>query len=103
MVILLRGRGFPTPPVNIASVVAAAEIFSGRVDFSGHFRRLLIPHLPFFLRPPFHATRLVCGTARMDADQFSFGPYKIDPSEVFYSTILSYAMVNLRPVLPGVW
>ncbi|GAV80935.1 HIT domain-containing protein [Cephalotus follicularis] len=31
---------------------------------------------------------------------YVFGPYKIDPKEVFYSTNLSYAMVNLRPLLP---
>ncbi|XP_020100731.1 bifunctional bis(5'-adenosyl)-triphosphatase/adenylylsulfatase FHIT [Ananas comosus] len=35
------------------------------------------------------------------AEPYIFGPYKIDPMEVFYSTPLSYAMVNLRPVLPG--
>ncbi|MED6118710.1 hypothetical protein PIB30_005182 [Stylosanthes scabra] len=32
---------------------------------------------------------------------FKFGPYKIHRSEVFYATNLSYAMVNLRPLLPG--
>jgi bis(5'-adenosyl)-triphosphatase len=32
---------------------------------------------------------------------YAFGPYKIDPREVFYATPLSYAMVNLRPLLPG--
>ncbi|KAG8050764.1 hypothetical protein GUJ93_ZPchr0009g850 [Zizania palustris] len=31
---------------------------------------------------------------------YKFGPYKIDATEVFYSSPLSYAMVNLRPVLP---
>ncbi|KAJ4837959.1 hypothetical protein Tsubulata_015678 [Turnera subulata] len=35
------------------------------------------------------------------AQSFTFGPYKIDPKEVFYSTHLSYAMVNLRPLVPG--
>ncbi|MED6196768.1 hypothetical protein PIB30_050477 [Stylosanthes scabra] len=33
--------------------------------------------------------------------EFKFGPYKIHKSEVFYATNLSYAMVNLRPLLPG--
>jgi hypothetical protein len=33
--------------------------------------------------------------------QYKFGPYKIDAREVFHSTPLSYAMVNLRPLLPG--
>ncbi|KAK4408758.1 Bifunctional bis(5'-adenosyl)-triphosphatase/adenylylsulfatase FHIT [Sesamum angolense] len=31
-----------------------------------------------------------------------FGPYKIGAKEVFYSTQLSYAFVNLRPVVPGI-
>ncbi|PPD90864.1 hypothetical protein GOBAR_DD12195 [Gossypium barbadense] len=38
---------------------------------------------------------------KMSTEFYSFGPYKIDPKEVFYSTPLSYAMVNLRPVVPG--
>ncbi|XP_042030566.1 bifunctional bis(5'-adenosyl)-triphosphatase/adenylylsulfatase FHIT-like [Salvia splendens] len=37
----------------------------------------------------------------MESESFTFGPYKIDPKEVFYSTQLSYAMVNSRPLLPG--
>ncbi|XP_076917552.1 bifunctional bis(5'-adenosyl)-triphosphatase/adenylylsulfatase FHIT-like isoform X1 [Bidens hawaiensis] len=37
----------------------------------------------------------------MEVQQYKFGPYKIDQKEVFYSTDLSYALVNLRPVLPG--
>ncbi|KAL2938887.1 Bifunctional bis(5'-adenosyl)-triphosphatase/adenylylsulfatase FHIT [Bienertia sinuspersici] len=36
----------------------------------------------------------------MASESFKFGPYKIDPKEVFYSTTHSYAMVNLRPLLP---
>ena len=35
------------------------------------------------------------------AAQYKFGPYKIDAREVFHATDLSYAMVNLRPLLPG--
>ncbi|XP_050942339.1 bifunctional bis(5'-adenosyl)-triphosphatase/adenylylsulfatase FHIT isoform X1 [Cucumis melo] len=35
------------------------------------------------------------------SDHYTFGRYKIDPKEVFYCTTLSYAMVNLRPLLPG--
>uniref|UniRef100_A0A0D9XNI3 Bis(5'-adenosyl)-triphosphatase n=2 Tax=Oryzinae TaxID=1648021 RepID=A0A0D9XNI3_9ORYZ len=31
---------------------------------------------------------------------YKFGPYKIDAREVFHSTPLSYAIVNLRPLLP---
>jgi bis(5'-adenosyl)-triphosphatase len=37
----------------------------------------------------------------MAAQDYTFGPYKIHHTEVFYSTDLSYAMVNLRPLLPG--
>jgi hypothetical protein len=36
-----------------------------------------------------------------EGEVFTFGPYKKDRREVFYSTPLSYALVNLRPVLPG--
>ncbi|KAH9308928.1 hypothetical protein KI387_036839, partial [Taxus chinensis] len=32
---------------------------------------------------------------------YCFGAYKIDKNEVFYATELSYALVNLRPVVPG--
>ncbi|XVF82776.1 hypothetical protein PTKIN_Ptkin16aG0076700 [Pterospermum kingtungense] len=38
---------------------------------------------------------------QMSTECYKFGPYKIDPKEVFYSTALSYAMVNLRPVVPA--
>nr|GEZ41792.1 bifunctional bis(5'-adenosyl)-triphosphatase/adenylylsulfatase FHIT [Tanacetum cinerariifolium] len=39
--------------------------------------------------------------AQMEGGGYKFGPYKIDDKEVFYSTELSYALVNLRPLLPG--
>lgn len=35
------------------------------------------------------------------SEHYMFGPYKINQNEVFYSTQLSYAFVNLRPVVPG--
>lgn len=38
---------------------------------------------------------------QMASQDYTFGPYKIHHNEVFYSTDLSYAMVNLRPLLPG--
>ncbi|THG16160.1 hypothetical protein TEA_014471 [Camellia sinensis var. sinensis] len=37
----------------------------------------------------------------MNSELYTFGPYKITPKEVFYSTDLCFAMVNLRPVVPG--
>ncbi|KAH7863160.1 hypothetical protein Vadar_014088 [Vaccinium darrowii] len=39
--------------------------------------------------------------SKMESEHYMFGPYKIHQKEVFYSTDLSYAMVNLRPLLPG--
>ncbi|XP_034921394.1 bifunctional bis(5'-adenosyl)-triphosphatase/adenylylsulfatase FHIT isoform X2 [Populus alba] len=33
----------------------------------------------------------------MTTEYYQFGPHKIDPKQVFYSTNLSYATVNLRP------
>ncbi|XP_018818253.1 bifunctional bis(5'-adenosyl)-triphosphatase/adenylylsulfatase FHIT [Juglans regia] len=38
---------------------------------------------------------------KMSSESYTFGPYKIPHEEVFYSSQLSYAMVNLRPVVPG--
>ncbi|KAH9648494.1 Bifunctional bis(5'-adenosyl)-triphosphatase/adenylylsulfatase FHIT [Citrus sinensis] len=47
------------------------------------------------------ASKIKSASAQMSSTtQFTFGPYKIDAKEVFYSTPLSYAMVNLRPLLP---
>ncbi|XP_063942293.1 bifunctional bis(5'-adenosyl)-triphosphatase/adenylylsulfatase FHIT-like [Daucus carota subsp. sativus] len=43
-----------------------------------------------------HHTHSTC----MEAE-YVFGAYKIHPKEVFYSSHLSYAMVNLRPLLAG--
>uniref|UniRef100_A0A251U818 Putative HIT-like domain-containing protein n=1 Tax=Helianthus annuus TaxID=4232 RepID=A0A251U818_HELAN len=37
----------------------------------------------------------------MADETYKFGPYTIYQKESFYSTDLSYAFVNLRPVLPG--
>ncbi|XP_074333763.1 uncharacterized protein LOC141671418 isoform X3 [Apium graveolens] len=42
-----------------------------------------------------------CTIPKKEIDKFTFGPYKIDNKGVFYSSNLSYAMVNLRPLLPG--
>jgi hypothetical protein len=33
--------------------------------------------------------------------QYSFGPWPISPDEVFAKTQLSYAFVNLKPIVPG--
>ncbi|XP_058075221.1 bifunctional bis(5'-adenosyl)-triphosphatase/adenylylsulfatase FHIT isoform X2 [Magnolia sinica] len=38
---------------------------------------------------------------KMESEFYTFGPYKINQKEVFYSTALSYALVNLKPVIPG--
>ncbi|PON69536.1 Histidine triad (HIT) protein [Parasponia andersonii] len=38
----------------------------------------------------------------MDTEKnYTFGPHKISIKDVFYTTHLSFAFVNLRPVLPG--
>ncbi|XP_047322972.1 bifunctional bis(5'-adenosyl)-triphosphatase/adenylylsulfatase FHIT-like [Impatiens glandulifera] len=39
--------------------------------------------------------------SKMDLDFFAFGPHKIHKEEVFYTSDLSFVMVNLRPVVPG--
>ncbi|KAL7582270.1 hypothetical protein Lser_V15G42070 [Lactuca serriola] len=50
----------------------------------------------------FHIARAsFASSTQMEAEHYKFGPYKIDQKEVFYSTDLSYALVNLRPLLPA--
>ncbi|KAL3850507.1 hypothetical protein ACJIZ3_012389 [Penstemon smallii] len=49
----------------------------------------------------FHISRASSSFTKMDSESYMFGPYKINPKEVFYSTQFSYALVNLRPVVPG--
>ncbi|AQK79121.1 Bifunctional bis(5'-adenosyl)-triphosphatase/adenylylsulfatase FHIT [Zea mays] len=69
---------------------------------------LPLPPLPGLLRrlPP-HRRALSSSSGSiplpppvMEAS-YKFGPYKIDAREVFHATPLSYAMVNLRPLLPA--
>ncbi|XP_048425988.1 bifunctional bis(5'-adenosyl)-triphosphatase/adenylylsulfatase FHIT [Pyrus x bretschneideri] len=51
-------------------------------------------HYTLFIKPKQMASQ-------MASESFKFGPYKIDGRGVFYTTNLSYAMVNLRPLVPG--
>ncbi|XP_020680828.1 uncharacterized protein LOC110098352 [Dendrobium catenatum] len=83
---------------KISAVSAAGEFLCSGFSFS---RCLFIPKLTFNRRFSSPTARLFHAMAQKESEQFSFGPYKINPSEVFYSTKLSYALVNLRPLLPG--
>ncbi|KAF7816267.1 Bifunctional bis(5'-adenosyl)-triphosphatase/adenylylsulfatase FHIT [Senna tora] len=59
------------------------------------FPRSFLPHSSISLQ-----VRSISSSAiKMTSEHYTFGPYKIHQSEVFYSTHLSYAMVNLRPLL----
>ncbi|KAM5582898.1 hypothetical protein ABKV19_003016 [Rosa sericea] len=49
------------------------------------------------IHTPFSSTT----STKMALESYTFGPYKKDSREVFYNTNLSYALVNLRPVVPG--
>ncbi|KAF9592630.1 hypothetical protein IFM89_016278 [Coptis chinensis] len=62
---------------------------------------------PFFLKPistfypSLHFSSSTSYPKIMGSvEGYKFGPYKIDEKEVFYSTGLSYALVNLKPLLP---
>ncbi|KAH0462656.1 hypothetical protein IEQ34_010231 [Dendrobium chrysotoxum] len=85
---------------KISAVRAAGEFLCSRFSFS---RCLFIPKLTVNRRLPSPTARLFHGMAQTESEQFTFGPYKINPNEVFYSTKLSYALVNLRPLLPVVF
>uniref|UniRef100_A0A7N0TI67 Bis(5'-adenosyl)-triphosphatase n=1 Tax=Kalanchoe fedtschenkoi TaxID=63787 RepID=A0A7N0TI67_KALFE len=63
--------------------------------------RLVIPsHTPAHRQPRIAAPIPASLYSTMASELYAFGPYKISQNEVFYSTQLSYAMVNLRPVVP---
>ncbi|CAK9134896.1 unnamed protein product [Ilex paraguariensis] len=53
------------------------------------------------LRQCLHIVRASSSTHKMESEYYTFGPYKIGHKEVFYFNDLSYAMVNLRPVVPA--
>ncbi|PIA59722.1 hypothetical protein AQUCO_00400548v1 [Aquilegia coerulea] len=56
----------------------------------------------FFKNPTSHFSSSVNHPTKiMASNSYKFGPYKISEKEVFYTTQLSYAMVNLRPLVPG--
>ena len=40
-------------------------------------------------------------TTMSASNNYQFGPFQISPDHVFYSTPLSAAFVNLRPIVPG--
>ncbi|KAL7124639.1 hypothetical protein ABFS83_14G062100 [Erythranthe nasuta] len=67
-----------------------------------HFRRHFEPSLSSGVASPRASSSFTHNSdqAEMESESYAFGPYKINPSEVFYSTQLSYALVNLRPLLP---
>ncbi|XP_010922832.1 bifunctional bis(5'-adenosyl)-triphosphatase/adenylylsulfatase FHIT [Elaeis guineensis] len=92
MVSVLKFRGLFVAPKKGRGGPAQSR---GRVPTSP---RRLAPELALAL-----CRRRFCARSGMEAETttYMFGPYKIDRSEVFYSTPLSYAMVNLRPLLPG--
>ncbi|GKV09557.1 hypothetical protein SLEP1_g21041 [Rubroshorea leprosula] len=58
-------------------------------------RRWLISH-------SFKGFRQISATAKMSTESYAFGSYSISCREVFYTTPLSFAFVNLRPVVPGI-
>ncbi|CAH9079984.1 unnamed protein product [Cuscuta epithymum] len=57
------------------------------------------PHC--FLTPRVFSSSTNLSKRKMEGGSYKFGPYKIDPNEVFLSTKFSYALVNLRPLVPG--
>ncbi|OIT01107.1 bifunctional bis(5'-adenosyl)-triphosphataseadenylylsulfatase fhit [Nicotiana attenuata] len=79
-----------TPLSNFIAGIQFQSAFTVKATPTNHF---------------FHLARVFSSIShsqsKMEADSYMFGPYKIDKKEVFYSTDLSYALVNLRPLLPG--
>ncbi|KAL4610990.1 hypothetical protein ACB092_08G091800 [Castanea dentata] len=73
-------------------------------------KHTLLPSLSLASRPGWfitHTTRVLrpisttTNIKMSSSEHYMFGTYKIHQNEVFYSTQLSYAFVNLRPVVPA--
>eukprot|EP00879_Flechtneria_rotunda_P017985 GHRR01018849.1.p1 GENE.GHRR01018849.1~~GHRR01018849.1.p1 ORF type:complete len:204 (+),score=56.53 GHRR01018849.1:171-782(+) len=61
-------------------------------------------HLPTFRHLRLRSTAMIQPVqprAVPDRDQFWFGPWPIHADEVFAETQLSFAFVNLKPIVPG--
>ncbi|XP_020203669.1 bifunctional bis(5'-adenosyl)-triphosphatase/adenylylsulfatase FHIT [Cajanus cajan] len=65
------------------------------------FLPCIVKKIPRSSTSPLRIRPITSSIIKMAAEDYTFGPYKIKPSEVFYTTHFSYAMVNLRPLLPG--
>ncbi|KAG9143543.1 hypothetical protein Leryth_015967 [Lithospermum erythrorhizon] len=79
--------------------IASPILFSSRLLHPIAASKLRHLHRQTFSSASTHTSAKVKMEQKLQ--NYKFGPYKIDPKEVFYSSELSYAMVNLRPVVPG--
>ncbi|KAL7081862.1 hypothetical protein ACP275_14G064900 [Erythranthe tilingii] len=80
-------------------MLKAPALLSSRYSFTISFLYSRTSTRRYFRR---HFEPSLSPGAEMESESYAFGPYKINPSEVFYSTQLSYALVNLRPLLPAI-
>ncbi|KDP45662.1 hypothetical protein JCGZ_17269 [Jatropha curcas] len=87
---------------GLQSISAAAKS-TNRVNTKHRVFIFFLPLLLLFISLFLYfcnSSIMISFMTQMSTDYYKFGPYKIDPKEVFYSTSLSYALVNLRPVVP---
>uniref|UniRef100_A0A6M2ET32 Bis(5'-adenosyl)-triphosphatase n=1 Tax=Populus davidiana TaxID=266767 RepID=A0A6M2ET32_9ROSI len=88
--------------IKAAQVLLPSLAFAHSITIDSCLLPLLCPQ-DYSSSKGFRPISTTINTTKMSTatESYQFGPYKIDPKEVFYSTHLSYAMVNLRPLLPG--
>ncbi|XP_048425307.1 bifunctional bis(5'-adenosyl)-triphosphatase/adenylylsulfatase FHIT-like [Pyrus x bretschneideri] len=107
---MTKGRKilFPTVPSTVRSLITrsssvARTAFLRPSYFSTPAKKPPIPALSFSLTSAAGTIHYILFIKRrqMASESFKFGPYNIDRREVFYSTKLSYALVNMRPLVPG--
>jgi len=94
---------------TLLSVIAFLLLMSFSLGFSIP-RSCTLSAWTSFAKPNLPSSRLVrkCTFLKMSSsspqhsvDQQKFGPFRIPSLHVFYSTSLSCAFVNLRPIVPG--
>ncbi|KAJ6856061.1 hypothetical protein NC651_040615 [Populus alba x Populus x berolinensis] len=90
--------------IKAAQVLLPSLAFAHSITIDSCLLPLLCPQ-DYSSSKGFRPISTTINTTKMSTatESYQFGPYKIDPKEVFYSTHLSYAMVNLRPLLPGLF
>lgn len=100
LILLIKGRCVMQMTQVVLTIVVKQVISQQSADLLT-FQRRLEKRLQFqnLYRKTFFVVGLTCGMD--DHEIYKFGHCQIKRAQVFYKTQLSFAFVNIKPVLPG--